>query len=72
MICSSYSGRSGLVVAGNSRSDDEPNVPSYLGRPVNHQWTKSFEFETAIGAYRDRWLPAAPGYSSPLRPLYEL
>ena len=63
---------SGLVVAGNSRSDDEPNVPSYLGRPVNHQWTKSFEFETAIGAYRDRWLPGAPGYSSPLRPLYEL
>ena len=62
----------GLVVAGNSRSDDEPNVPSYLGRPVNHQWTKSFEFETAIGAYRDRWLPGAPGYSSPLRPLYEL
>jgi UDP-N-acetyl-alpha-D-muramoyl-L-alanyl-L-glutamate epimerase len=63
---------SGLVVAGNSRSDDEPNVPSYLGRPVNHQWTKSFEFETATGAYRDRWLPGAPGYSSPLRPLYEL
>jgi UDP-N-acetyl-alpha-D-muramoyl-L-alanyl-L-glutamate epimerase len=63
---------SGPVLAGNSRSDDEPNVPSYLGRPVNHQWTKSFEFETAIGAYRDRWLPGAPGYSSPLRPLYEL
>jgi hypothetical protein len=63
---------SGSVLAGNSRSDDEPNVPSYLGRPVNHQWTKSFEFETAIGAYRDRWLPGAPGYSSPLRPLYEL
>lgn len=61
-----------LVMAGNSRSDDEPNVPSYLGRPVNHQWTKSFEFETAMGAYRDRWLPGAPGYSSPLRPLYEL
>ena len=63
---------SGPVVAGNSRSDDEPNVPSYLGRPVNHQWTKSYEFEAAIGAYRDRWLPGAPGYSSPLRPLYEL
>lgn len=63
---------SGLVVAGNSRSDDEPNVPCYLGRPVNHQWTKSFEFETAIGRYRDRWLAGAPGYSSPLRPLYEL
>ena len=63
---------SGLVVAGNSRSDDEPNVPSYLGRPVNHQWTKSYEFETAISAYRERWLPGAPAYSSPLRPLYEL
>ena len=62
----------GPVVAGNSRSDDEPNVAFYLGRPVNHQWTKSYEFETAIRSYRDRWLPGAPGYSSPLRPLYEL
>ena len=35
LICSSYSGRSGLP-------------------------------------YRDRWLPGAPRYSSPLRPLYEL
>ena len=61
-----------FVVAGNSRSDDEPNVESYLGHPVNHQWTKSYEFETALAAYRDRWLPGAPRYSSPLRPLYEL
>jgi len=61
-----------FVVAGNSRSDVEPNVESYLGRPVNHQWTKSYEFETALAAYRDRWLPGAPRYSSPLRPLYEL
>lgn len=63
---------SGPVMAGNSRSDDEPNVRSYLGRPVNHQWTKSYEFETAVRSYRDRWLPGAPGYSSPLRPLYEV
>src|SRR5579863_176260 len=63
---------SGPVMAGNSRSDDEPNVRSYLGRPVNHQWTKSYEFEAAFGSYRDRWLPGAPSYSSPLRPLYEL
>ena len=61
-----------FVVAGNSRSDDEPNVESYLGRPVNHQWTKSYEFEAALAAYRDRWLPGAPVYCSPLRPLYEL
>jgi hypothetical protein len=63
---------SGPVMAGNSRSDDEPNVAAYLGRPVNHQWTKSYEFERAVRSYRDRWLPGAPGYSSPLRPLYEL
>jgi hypothetical protein len=63
---------SGPVMAGNSRSDDEPNVRSYLGQPVNHQWTKSYEFETALRSYRDRWLPGAPGYSSPLRPLYEV
>ena len=62
----------GPVMAGNSRSDDEPNVRSYLGRPVNHQWTKSYEFEAAARSYRDRWLPGAPGYSSPLRPLYEV
>jgi len=61
-----------LAVAGNSRSDDEPNVESYLGRPVNHQWTKSYEFEAALRDYRDRWLPGAPVYSSPLRPVFEL
>ena len=61
-----------MVLAGNSRSDDEPNVGSYLGMPINHQWTKSHEFEAALGAYRNRWLPGAPLYSSPLRPLLEL
>jgi hypothetical protein len=61
-----------IVAAGNSRSDDEPNVTAYHGTPVNHQWTKSHEFEAALGRYRARWLPGAPSYSSPLRPLLEL
>jgi hypothetical protein len=61
-----------LALAGNSRSDDEPNVGSYLGMAVNHQWTKSHEYEAALGDYRSRWLPGAPAYSSPLRPLFEL
>jgi hypothetical protein len=60
------------VVAGNSRSDDEPNVDSYFGRPVNHQWTKSYAFEKALRDYCDRWVPGAPTYSSPFRPLFEL
>jgi hypothetical protein len=71
-LLAGYLRGSGLVLAGNSRSDDEPNVGSYLGMPVNHQWTKSHEFEAALGGYRDRWLPGAPSYSSPLRPLLEL
>lgn len=61
-----------IVVAGNSRSDDEPNVAEYLGRPVNHQWTKSAQYEAALQEYAGRWLPGAPSYCSPLRPLYEL
>jgi hypothetical protein len=61
-----------VTVAGNSRSDDEPNVAEYLGRPVNHQWTKSADYEQALQDYAGRWLPGAPSYCSPLRPLYEL
>ena len=61
-----------MIVAGNSRSDDEPNVSEYLGRSVNHQWTKSAEYEQALQEYAARWLPGAPSYCSPLRPLYEL
>jgi UDP-N-acetyl-alpha-D-muramoyl-L-alanyl-L-glutamate epimerase len=71
-LLAGYLRGSPMVLAGNSRSDDEPNVASYLGMPVNHQWTKSYEFEAALGDYRDRWLPGAPLYSSPLRPLLEL
>jgi hypothetical protein len=71
-LLAGYLRGSPMVLAGNSRSDDEPNVGSYLGMPVNHQWTKSYEFEAALGTYRDRWLPGAPSYSSPLRPLLEL
>ena len=62
-----------VVLAGNSRSDDEPNLVSYCGQPVNHQWTKTYEFEHSLREYRDRWLPdAVPTYSSPFRPLLEL
>jgi UDP-N-acetyl-alpha-D-muramoyl-L-alanyl-L-glutamate epimerase len=71
-LLAGYLRGSTTVVAGNSRSDDEPNVSAYHGQPVNHQWTKSHEYEAALVRYRDQWLPGAPIYSSPLRPLYEL
>lgn len=58
------------VAAGNSRSDDEPNITADdAGKPwpVNHQWTKSAEFEAAWAAV------SGPHrrYASPLRPLFE-
>jgi UDP-N-acetyl-alpha-D-muramoyl-L-alanyl-L-glutamate epimerase len=71
-LLAGYLRGNGTVLAGNSRSDDEPNVGSYLGMAVNHQWTKSHEYEAALGKYRDQWLPGTPAYSSPLRPLFEL
>jgi hypothetical protein len=40
-----------VIVAGNSRSDDEPNVESYLGVSINHQWTKSAQYEAALQDY---------------------
>ncbi|GAB6902824.1 hypothetical protein [Kineosporia succinea] len=60
------------VLAGTSRSDDEPNIKAYRGRPVNHRWTKTYEFEDLLREYRDRWVPQAPAYAGPLRPLLEL
>ena len=45
---------------------------SYLGSSINHQWTKSAEYEAALQEYQRRWLPGAPSYSSPLRALLEL
>jgi hypothetical protein len=71
-LLTGYLRGSEMALAGNSRSDDEPNVESYLGQPINHQWTKSHEFEVALSSYRSQWLPGAPLYSSPLRPLFEL
>lgn len=62
----------GHVAAGNSRSDDEPNItaelPSGTTWLINHQWTKSAAFEAAWAelAGPDRRC------ASPLRTLYEL
>src|SRR5262249_50123598 len=60
------------VVAGNSRSDDEPNIDSYFGRPVNHQWTKTYAFEKALLDYRTPWLPYSPSYPTPSLHLFHL
>jgi hypothetical protein len=53
----------GAVIAANERSANYGNV-SYLGSEINHQWSKSFEFETGLQQYY-------PHYFSLLRPLTE-
>jgi hypothetical protein len=61
----------GRVAAGNSASDDEANIiGTWRGAEwaVNHQWSKSADFEAA-------WAELAGGgrrYASPLRPMHEL
>jgi len=58
-------------VVSNERSANIGNV-SYLGMDVNHQWSKSSEFETMFQSYVASYLTPSVGYVSLLRPLSEL
>ncbi len=55
----------------NERSADEGNV-EYLGTEINHQWSKSIEFERAFRAYLSSNVTNAVEYFSLLRPVSEL
>ncbi len=59
------------VLLANEFSANEGNVP-YLGTVVNHQYSKSFDFENKFRAYVKKYLSPAPEYLSLLRPLTEL
>ncbi len=59
------------IVFSNERSANEGNL-EYLGMEVNHQYSKTFEFETAFRDYSRRYLATELNYYSFLRPLYEL
>src|SRR5437667_140417 len=63
-------GYSSVIVA-NERSSDEGNV-HYRGREINHQYSKSFRFETRFDEYLRRFLMSGGRYLSLVRPLYEL
>lgn len=54
------------VVLSNERSSNEGNT-TYLGHEINHQYSKSLEFETDFNNYFKTF-----NYFSFLRPLYEL
>jgi len=55
----------------NERSSNEGNV-RYLGRVINHQYSKSFDFEQKFRKYSKKYLAKNAEYFSFLRPLYEI
>jgi hypothetical protein len=59
------------IVFSNERSSNEGNV-KYFGRTINHQYSKSFEFEKKFRQYCQKYLIKDIEYFSFLRPLYEI
>lgn len=60
------------IAISNERSSNEGNV-WYCDQEINHQYSKTYEFERDLQSYVTSFLPQnAPLYFSFLRPLYEL
>lgn len=59
------------VVASNEESANYGNV-EYLGSEINHQWSKSFEFETMLQDYLRSHVTRDIHYYSLLRPMKEI
>jgi UDP-N-acetyl-alpha-D-muramoyl-L-alanyl-L-glutamate epimerase len=59
------------VAISQERSSNEGNA-KYRSRTVNHQYTKTFEFENKFRRYSRKYLAANIDYFSFLRPLYEI
>jgi hypothetical protein len=59
------------VLVGNEKSANYGNV-EYLGEMVNHQWSKSEEFEKLFNDYVGKFITPGIKYSSPLRDMTEL
>ncbi len=60
------------VAIANERSSNEGNI-EYLGQTINHQYSKTFEFEYDLACYAATYLSVdTPQYVSFVRPLFEL
>ncbi len=59
------------VIVGNEYSSNFGNV-NYLGEEVNHQWSKSAEFEKLFQDYAKKFICPNIAYFSLLRPYYEI
>ncbi len=60
-----------VVVASNEASANYGNV-MYLGSEMNHQWSKSLEFETLLSQYVTNYISQDLSVFSLLRPLTEM
>ncbi len=58
-------------VVSNEASADEGNT-EYLGMKINHQWSKTEEFELAFSTYIRAFISPSVAYYSPLRQMTEL
>lgn len=58
------------IVFSNEQSSNEDNV-KYLNRSINHQYSKSFEFENDFREYNNKYLSDI-NYFSFLRPIYDI
>ncbi len=58
----------GYVIVANEDSASTPRA-EWAGEPVNHQWSKSFEFEGALQAYLHTYVSESLTYFSAIRPL---
>lgn len=61
----------GDIVLSNERSANE-ETGVYNGIDINHQYSKSYEFERDFRDYVEHTFKSAPNYFSLLRPLYEI
>lgn len=59
------------IAFSNERSSNEGNL-KYLGKIINHQYSKSFDFEKRFRNYSKKYLVKGVEYFSFLRPLYEI
>ncbi|MDP3988606.1 MAG: hypothetical protein Q8P80_05705 [Candidatus Levybacteria bacterium] len=59
------------IIVSNERSANEGNV-EYRGEIINHQWSKSFEFEKMFNGYLKKFITKDIHYFSLLRPFSEL
>lgn len=59
------------IAISQERSSSEGNV-EYRGQKINHQYSKSFEFEKKFRFYSKKYLAENIEFFSSLRPLYEI